>query len=71
MAQDPPKIYVTRQLPEAALVPLRTRGTLSVWESEQAVSRETLLSELRDTVALLSMVTERIDDDLLDQRATT
>lgn len=67
MAQDPPKIYVTRQLPEAALAPLRTCGALSVWESEQAVSRETLLSELRDTVALLSMVTERIDDDLLDQ----
>lgn len=66
MAQHPPKIYVTRQLPEEALAPLRTCGALSVWDSEQAVSRETLLSELRDTVALLSMVTERIDDDLLD-----
>ena len=67
MAQHPPKIYVTRQLPEAALAPLRTCGALSVWASEQAVSRETLLHELRDTVALLSMVTERIDDDLLDR----
>ena len=67
MAQDPPKIYVTRQLPEAALAPLRTCGALSVWESDQAVSRETLLHEVRDTVALLSMVTERIDDELLDQ----
>ena len=66
MAQQPPKIYVTRQLPEEALAPLRTRGALSVWASDQAVSRETLLHELRDTVALLSMVTERIDDDLLD-----
>ena len=67
MAQHPSKIYVTRQLPEAALAPLRTCGALSVWASEQAVSRETLLHELRDTVALLSMVTERIDDDLLDR----
>ena len=66
MAQDPPKIYVTRQLPEAALTPLRNCGALSVWASDQAVSRETLLYEVRDTVALLSMVTERIDDDLLD-----
>ena len=66
MARQPPKIYVTRQLPEAALVPLRTRGALSVWASNQAVSRETLLRELRATVALLSMVTERIDADLLD-----
>ena len=65
MARQPPKIYVTRQLPEAALAPLRTRGALSVWASDQAVSRETLLRELRATVALLSMVTERIDADLL------
>ncbi len=66
MAQQPPKIYVTRQLPEAALTPLRTHGALSVWASAQAVSRETLLHELRDTVALLSMVTERIDDAVLN-----
>ena len=66
MAQQPPKIYVTRQLPEEALAPLRTCGEVRVWESDHAVSRETLLHELRDTGAMLSMVTERIDDDLLD-----
>ncbi len=66
MAQQPPKIYVTRQLPEEALAPLRTCGEVRVWESDHAVSRETLLHELRDTVALLGMVTERIDDNLLD-----
>ncbi len=66
MARQPPRIYVTRQLPEEVLAPLRACGALSVRASDQAVSRETLLHEVRDTVALLSMVTERIDDDLLD-----
>ena len=66
MSQQQPKIYVTRRLPEAALAPLRTCGEVQVWESDHAIPRETLLQEIIDTVALLGMVTERIDDDLLD-----
>ena len=66
MTRQQPKIYVTRQLPEEALAPLRTCGDLHVWESDQAIPRETLLQEIKDTDALLGMITERIDDDLLD-----
>ena len=66
MSQQQPKIYVTRRLPEEALAPLRTCGEVQVWESDHAIPRETLLQEIIDTVALLGMVTERIDDDLLD-----
>ncbi len=66
MSQQPPKIYVTRQLPEEALAPLRTCGEVHVWESDQAIPRETLLQEIINTVALLGMVTERIDADLLN-----
>lgn len=66
MSQQQPKIYVTRRLPEEVLAPLRTCGEVQVWESDHAIPRETLLQEIIDTVALLGMVTERIDDDLLD-----
>ncbi len=66
MSQQQPKIYVTRRLPEETLAPLRTCGEVQVWESDHAIPRETLLQEIIDTVALLGMVTERIDDDLLD-----
>ncbi len=66
MSQQQPNIYVTRRLPEEALAPLRTCGEVQVWESDHAIPRETLLQEIIDTVALLGMVTERIDDDLLD-----
>ena len=61
MAQKPPKIYVTRRLPEEALAPLRTCGDLHVWESDTPVPRETLLQEITNTNALLGMVSERID----------
>ena len=61
----PTTIYVTRQIPEAALAPLRTCGTLHVWNREEIIPRETLLRIVQDVDALLCMVTERIDDELL------
>ena len=66
MTQQQPKIYVTRQLPEETLTPMRTYGDVNVWESDQAIPRDTLLQAIADTEALLGMITERIDDDLLD-----
>jgi glyoxylate reductase len=59
------KIYVTRQLPEAALSVLRPCGGLAVWEPDAVIPRETLLDEVQNTAALLCMVTERIDEELL------
>jgi len=61
----PTKIYVTRQIPEAALTLLRPQAELKIWERDEPVPRETLLREIRDTKALLCMVTERIDKELL------
>lgn len=61
------KIYVTRQLPEAALSLLRPCGELVVWEPDAIIPREILLNEVQDTAALLCMVTERIDEDLLSR----
>jgi glyoxylate reductase len=63
----PTKIYVTRQLPEVALALLRECGEMSVWEKDEVIPREVLLDEVRETEALLCMVTERIDEELLAQ----
>ena len=60
------KIHITRQLPEAALALMRPCGELSIWEPDSVIPRETLLQEIQEADALLSMVTERIDDELLD-----
>lgn len=61
----PAKIYVTRALPEAALAILRVCGDLHVWEKDEIIPREILLREVHNSEALVCMVTERIDEDLL------
>lgn len=61
------KIYITRQLPEAALALMRPWGELCAWGPDSVIPRTTLLQEIHEADALLSMVTERIDDELLDR----
>ena len=63
----PAKIYVTRQVPEAALTRLRPYGEVKIWERDEPIPRAILRQEIRDTKALLCMVTERIDEELLAQ----
>jgi glyoxylate reductase len=59
------KIYVTRRLPHDVLEPLRNAGQLQMWESDDVLPREALLRAVEDVDALLCLVTERIDDELL------
>src|SRR5262249_22668904 len=59
------KIYVTRQLPEAALFLLRGCGEMRMWEPDEVIPRAVLLREVQEVDALLCMVTERIDEELL------
>lgn len=58
-------ILVTRKLPEEALVLLRSVGDLRVWERDEIIPRQTLLQKVGAATALLCMVTERIDNELL------
>ena len=59
------KIYVTRQLPEAALSLLKNCGEMRVWEPDKVIPRAVLLREVQEVEALLCMVTEQIDAELL------
>lgn len=61
------KIYVTRKIPEVALSLLSPHGDLKVWEHDDVIPRAELLQAAHDTDALLCMVTERIDEELLAQ----
>lgn len=60
-----PYLFVTRNLPEEALSLLRPISNLEVWESDDAIPRQTLLQKVETATALLCMVTERIDEELL------
>lgn len=62
----PPLIYVTRQIPASALALLQGCGEVRVWEPDEAIPRALLLQQVSAADALLCMVTERIDEEILN-----
>ncbi|MEA2311429.1 MAG: glyoxylate reductase [Solirubrobacteraceae bacterium] len=60
------RIFVTRTLPFEALDRLAARHELDVWPGELPPSREELREHLADADALLSLVTDAVDAELLD-----
>ena len=59
-------IYVTRPIPDQALDILRQCGDLRCWEHDEVIPRDTLFGEVQTADALLCMVTDPINDALLD-----
>ena len=63
-----PKIYVCRPLPEKAMAMLRERTEMGLWEqNEIPPPRDVLLREVADIDGLLSLLTDRVDGELLDR----
>ena len=60
------RVFVTRTVPGSAVDTLRGQGfDVSVWPGEMPPSRDDLLANLRDATAVMTMVTDRIDRDLM------
>ncbi len=59
------KVYVTRELPSAALDPLAEAVNLRVWPGELPPPPEVLLAEAADANALLTLLTDRIDAPIM------
>mgnify|MGYP000598561597 CR=1 FL=1 len=62
-----PKVYVTRRVPEASVELLRSVTEVRQWDSDDVVPRSVLLQEVADCDGLFCLLTERIDDELLDR----
>jgi glyoxylate reductase len=61
-----PKVYVSRLIPEPALAIVRAATEMRVWDREDVPPpRDVLLREVADCEGLLSLLTEKIDDELL------
>jgi len=60
------KVYVTRQVPEQGIDMLRHTCEVEVWKGELPVPRELLLEKVRDIHGLYSLLTDRVDQELLD-----
>lgn len=60
-------VYLTRRLPDPAMRILEESCAVSLWDNAAApVPREALLAGVADAEGLLSLLTERIDAELLD-----
>ncbi len=61
------RVFVTRRLPGPGLAPLREAGlVVDVFDSDEAVPRGELLYRASGAAALLTLMSERVDDELLD-----
>ncbi len=63
-----PKVYITRSLPDEIVERLSEHFGVKMWKEERSVvPREVLLKEVRDVDALLCLLTDQIDQELLNQ----
>ncbi|OYD55938.1 D-glycerate dehydrogenase, partial [Fictibacillus aquaticus] len=61
-----PYVYVTRKLPEETLDALSQAAHIKMWDSEdQAVPRDVLVKEAAEADALLVMLSDKIDEEIL------
>ncbi|MFN3975176.1 MAG: 2-hydroxyacid dehydrogenase [Dehalococcoidia bacterium] len=61
-----PRVYITRRLFPEVLQRLAQECTVRSWESDLPVPRTTLMQEAKDCDGLLTLITERIDSELMD-----
>lgn len=64
---DRPRVAVTRLIPEAGLDLLRASCDVAIWEGDLPPGQQELDTLLDGAVGVLSLLTERIDGDLLDR----
>ena len=61
-----PRVLVTRLIPDAGLDRVRDACDVDLWEDELPPPRDELLKRVAGTDGLLSLLTDRVDDELLD-----
>ena len=60
------KVVVTGKIPAGGLERLKAAHDVVAWDSETAISRDELLTMVSGADAIVSLLTEKIDDELLD-----
>jgi lactate dehydrogenase-like 2-hydroxyacid dehydrogenase len=61
-----PPVLVTRIIPEAGLRLVREACAMDLWDDPLPPPRAELLARVRGKVGLLALLTDRVDDELLD-----
>ena len=62
-----PRVFVARKLPGNALERLAGQTEMRLWEDDLPPPRDVLLAEAREAEGLLTLLTDRVDQELLGQ----
>jgi len=62
-----PKVFVTRLLPQEAMNKIHSFCDAKVWEGELPPPRDVLLQSITDVEGLLSLLTDKVDAELMDR----
>ena len=63
---DRPRVLVTRVIPDEGLVPIREAADVDLWTDELPPPRDELLRRASGKDGLLTLLTDPVDDELLD-----
>jgi glyoxylate reductase len=59
-------VLLTRRVPSSVLAPLEAQHDLEVWPGDAAIPRDELLKRVAGRDAVICVLTDRIDDEVLD-----
>ena len=65
-AEARPRVFVARVIPDEGLDPIRAACEVDLWTDELPPPRDELLRRVAGADGLLSLLTDRVDDELLD-----
>src|ERR1041385_3519727 len=61
-----PKVFVTRVIPDKGLDMIRDFCDVNLWQEELPPSREELLKRVQGVDGILSLLTDKIDGEVMD-----
>lgn len=61
-----PGVFITRRIPSEAMRQLDQVADVHLWDGDDAVPRDILLEEVSEATGLLCLLTEKIDEELLE-----
>ncbi|RLF82078.1 D-glycerate dehydrogenase, partial [Thermococci archaeon] len=61
-----PKVFITREIPENGIKMIKKFYEIEVWKDQKTPPRDVLLEKIRDVDALVTLLTEKVDKELLD-----
>lgn len=61
-----PKVYITREIPARGLDILKDKFNVEVWPNEAAPPKETILENVSEVKALVSLLSDEIDAEVFE-----